>query len=313
MRKEEPIEIKEITSGILKDYQKGRAVDALDRFHQLDRGILIDITKKLLSVLFPGFYKDGSYKMFHIETGMAVLIEDIAYRLERQIEIALERESGRERAEKAQQIAFDFLRTIPRIRDFLETDVQAAMEGDPAAENVEEIIVSYPGFKAISIHRLAHELYALSVPVIPRIMSEYAHSITGIDIHPGASIGRHFFIDHGTGVVVGETSVIGEHVKVYQGVTIGALSTRGGRKLRNSKRHPTIEDNVTIYSGASILGGDTVIGANSVIGGNVFITQSIPPDTRVSVKSQELRYNRDGHEVDCIDLPDSSETWYYTI
>lgn len=167
-------------------------------------------------------------------------------------------------------------------------------DGDPAAESKDEIIFSYPGLLVISIHRLAHELYKLSVPLVPRIMSEYAHSITGIDIHPGASIGKYFFIDHGTGVVIGETAIIGEHVKIYQGVTLGALSTRGGQKLRGVRRHSCLEDYVTVYSGASILGDETVVGKGVVIGSNVFITNSIPAGTKVSIKNPELLFSEGG-------------------
>lgn len=169
-------------------------------------------------------------------------------------------------------------------------DVQAAFDGDPAAKTKEEIIFCYPGLFAIFVYRMAHELYRLKVPFIPRIMSEYAHGHTGIDINPGAVIGEYFFIDHGTGIVIGETTEIGDHVKIYQGVTLGALSTRSGQLLRDVKRHPTIEDNVTIYSSASILGGETVIGKGSVIGGNAFITSSVAPGTRVSVSSPELTF-----------------------
>ena len=179
---------------------------------------------------------------------------------------------------------------LPAIRDTLDTDVQAAYEGDPAATCREEVMLAYPAFEAISIFRIAHELYLMKVPMLPRMMTEYAHSLTGIDIHPGATIGPYFFIDHGTGIVVGETTVIGDHVKIYQGVTLGALTTRGGQSLRGKKRHPTIEDNVTIYAGASNLGGETVIGKDCVIGSNVFITHSIPANTTVSVKSQELQF-----------------------
>ncbi len=168
--------------------------------------------------------------------------------------------------------------------------MEAAYNGDPAAKTRQEIIFCYPGLLAIFVYRIAHELYKMEVPLIPRIMSEYAHSHTGIDINPGAQIGEYFFIDHGTGVVIGETTIIGNNVKIYQGVTLGALSTRSGQLLRDIKRHPTIEDNVTIYSSASILGGDTVIGQGSVIGGNAFITDSVPPGTRVSVKSPELEF-----------------------
>ena len=182
------------------------------------------------------------------------------------------------------------------IREYIDTDIQATFDGDPAAYDKGEIVLSYPGLLATTINRVAHELFLLRVPLIPRMMTEYAHSETGIDIHPGATIGKYFMIDHGTGVVVGETSIIGEHVKVYQGVTIGALSTKGGQTLKGIKRHPTIEDHVTIYSGASILGGETVIGSNSVIGSNCFITTSIPEGTRVTIRNQELQYKNG----DCI-------------
>jgi serine O-acetyltransferase len=183
-----------------------------------------------------------------------------------------------------------FLRTIPAVRSVVQTDLQASYEGDPAATSSDEIIFSYPGLFAITVYRLAHELHLLGVPMIPRMMTEYAHSVTGIDIHPGATIGKFFFIDHGTGIVIGETTVIGERVKLYQGVTLGALTTRGGQSLRGVRRHPTIEDNVTIYAGASILGGETVIGRDCVIGSNVFITHSIAPNTTVSIKNQELQF-----------------------
>ena len=167
-------------------------------------------------------------------------------------------------------------------------DVQAAFDGDPAAHSKEEIIFCYPGLFAIFVYRMAHELYRMKVPFIPRIMTEYAHSHSGIDINPGATIGEYFFIDHGTGVVIGETTIIGNNVKIYQGVTLGALSTRSGQLLRDVKRHPTIEDDVTIYSSASILGGETVIGKGVVIGGNAFITSSVPAGSRVSVRNPEL-------------------------
>ena len=191
---------------------------------------------------------------------------------------------------KAQQLSLEFFRAIPGVRAVAQTDVEAFFDGDPAAFSVDEIIFCYPGLFAITVYRLAHVLYDLGVPMLPRIMTEHAHSVTGIDINPGATVGRYFFIDHGTGIVIGETTVIGDHVKIYQGVTLGALTTRGGQSLRGKKRHPTIEDNVTIYAGASILGGGTVIGRDSVIGSNVFITHSIPACTTVSVKSQELQF-----------------------
>ena len=215
--------------------------------------------------------------------------------------------------ETAERITFEFLGRIPKIRALIETDVQAAYDGDPAAYNKDEIIYSYPGLYAILVNRLAHELFLLGVPLIPRVMTEHAHSKTGIDIHPGATIGKYFFIDHGTGIVIGETTEIGDYVKVYQGVTLGALSTRGGQSLRNKKRHPTIEDNVTIYSGASILGGETVVGKNAVIGGNAFITRSVPAGAKVSIKNQELRFNFDSSNlVHSSDL-DPEESWFYII
>ena len=221
-------------------------------------------------------------------------LEDVMYTLSKQISIVLkylpehENKSDDELLTEAEQLTLKFLDRLTEIRRLINTDLEAAYDGDPAAFNKPEIVFSYPGLFAILVSRIAHELYLLNVPLIPRIMTEYAHTQTGIDIHPGATIGEYFFIDHGTGIVVGETSVIGNNVKIYQGVTIGALSTREGQKLHGTRRHPTIEDNVTIYAGASILGGNTVIGRNSVIGSNVFITTSIPPDTRVSIKTQEL-------------------------
>jgi serine O-acetyltransferase len=192
----------------------------------------------------------------------------------------------------ARHIALTFLEMIPAIRDRLAGDVQAAYDGDPAALNADEIILAYPGLLAISVQRLAHALHELGVPLMPRIMAEWAHLQTGIDVHPGARLGRNFFIDHGTGVVIGETTDIGDNVKVYQGVTLGALSfpkDERGRVIREAKRHPTVKDNVTIYANAIILGGDTVIGENSVIGGSVFVTSSVPPNSVVTFQPPELR------------------------
>ncbi len=185
-----------------------------------------------------------------------------------------------------------FLSRLPAIQTLLTTDVKAAYDGDPAASSSAEVILSYPGIFAITVHRIAHQLQLLQVPLIPRIMSEYAHSVTGIDIHPGADIGPYFFIDHGTGVVIGETTVIGGHAQIYQGVTLGALSTRGGQRLRNVKRHPTLGNHVTVYGGATILGGATVIGDDVVIGGNVFITSSVPAGTKVMMKDPKLDFHR---------------------
>jgi serine O-acetyltransferase len=193
------------------------------------------------------------------------------------------------------QIAMRFIGRMPAIRALLAEDVEAALEGDPAARGLQEIVLSYPAIRALSIHRIAHELHALGVPLLPRIISEHAHDRTGIDIHPGATIGRHFFIDHGTGVVIGETAVVGDHVRIYQGVTLGAASLRDSSTLRGQKRHPTVEDNVTIYAGTTILGGDTVIGTGSVIGGNVWITESVPPGSQVVAEPARyvVRQSRD--------------------
>ena len=248
-----------------------------------------------------------------------MILEDVIFKLIRQISIVLRYDekyvnlSENEINENAERITFEFLDKIPKIRSYIETDVQAAYDGDPAAYNKDEIIYSYPGLYAILVNRLAHELFLLGVPLIPRVMTEHAHSKTGIDIHPGATIGKYFFIDHGTGIVIGETTVIGDNVKVYQGVTLGALSTRGGQSLRNKKRHPTIEDNVTIYSGASILGGETVVGKNAVIGGNAFITRSIPEGAKVSIKNQELRYYFDSQISIQKEEVDPDESWFYII
>jgi serine O-acetyltransferase len=194
--------------------------------------------------------------------------------------------------EQGQKIALALLESIPDLRKTLATDVRAVFDGDPAAKSYDEIIFSYPGVFAVTVYRVAHNLFTFDVPLLPRIMAEHAHSVTGIDIHPGADIGESFVIDHGTGVVIGETTVIGRNVRIYQGVTLGALSLPkdAGEKLRGKKRHPTIEDDVIIYSGATILGGDTVIGARSVIGGNVWITESVPPDTKVVMETPRLIY-----------------------
>ena len=198
-----------------------------------------------------------------------------------------------------EQIVRHFISRLPTVRSRLAEDVEAALEGDPAAKSFAEIVVSYPSIRALTVHRIAHELYQLGVQLLPRILSEYAHDHTGIDIHPGARIGRRFFIDHGTGVVIGETTEIGDCVRLYQGVTLGAKSPRHGESFRGMKRHPTIEDDVTIYAGAKILGGDVIIGRGSVIGGNVWLTESVPPDSRVVAEPprQLVRQRRDGRET----------------
>ena len=311
--------ILKITENILDDYKKGRDIDKMDVFSQPDNDVVIDIVRKLLNILFPGYYRERNYRSYNDNSRISILIEDVLYNLIKQIKIALRfREEYadapyEEISDVSEEIAFEFISRIPKIREYVDTDMEAFFQGDPAAYNKEEIVLCYPGLLASTVNRLAHELFLLKVPLIPRMMTEYAHSRTGIDIHPGATIGKYFFMDHGTGIVVGETSIIGEHVKIYQGVTIGALSTRGGQSLRGAKRHPTIEDYVTIYAGASILGGETVIGRGSVIGSNVFITSSVKPGTRMSVKTQELVIrHREELEGPREEKPEGgkSENWY---
>ena len=307
--------ISEIIADITSDYEKGRPIDKQDIFAQPDRYAVRAIIDKINRIVYAGYYVDRSYKIYNLSTSVAALTEDVAYNLNKQIALALHFDPKmQEKSEEeirliAEDYTVHFMKKLPEIREYLDTDIEALFVGDPAAESKDAIIIAYPGLFAISVQRYAHVLYQLGVPILPRVMTEHAHSKTGIDINPGATIGKYFFIDHGTGVVVGETTVIGENVKIYQGVTLGALSTRGGRGLIDKKRHPTIEDNVTIYSGASILGGDTIIGEGSVIGGNVFLTKSVPPGTKVHVANQELKF--DGDRVK--ELNDSDKDWYYII
>ena len=276
-------QIEGIVDSILEDYLQGRDIDRIEPFRHPDKDVVIDIIDKLRRIVFPGYFLEKTYRIYNAKHNLSMLIEDVMFNLNQQITLVLRD------AQRSEEICLEFFRSIPKVRALVQTDLQAAYDGDPAASGKEEIVYSYPGLFAITVYRLAHVLQVLGVPMIPRIMTEYAHSVTGIDIHPGATIGEHFFIDHGTGIVVGETTVIGDRVKIYQGVTLGALSTRGGQGLRGRRRHPTIEDNVTIYAGASILGGDTVIGRDSVIGSNAFITESIAPNTTVTIKNQELQ------------------------
>lgn len=283
-------QIENVVDTILRDYQQDRSIDKMDLFRHPDKDVIIDMITKLLQIIYPGYFRDKRLRIYTARHNLSMLIEDVMYNLNKQITLVLETSMAPDSAEaEAQRISLEFFSRIPSVRALAQTDLEAAYDGDPAATSHDEIIFCYPGLFAITVYRLAHELYGLNVPMIPRIMTEYAHSLTGIDIHPGASIGDHFFIDHGTGIVIGETTVIGKYVKIYQGVTLGGLSTRGGQSLRGVKRHPTIEDNVTIYAGASILGGETVVGKNSVIGANAFITTSIPPCSTVTNQEQSLR------------------------
>lgn len=307
--------VNDIVGLLLDDYEKRRASEEIKIFNHPDREAIVDILTSLRKIIFPGYFRNRSIKVYTLRNNLSMLIEDVIYKLTKQMTIVFDGDESTDEdiTEKAENIALEFIKKLPKIKEYIETDVQAAYDGDPAAFSEDEIIYSYPGLYAILVNRIAHELFLLGVPVIPRMMTEYAHSVTGIDIHPGATIGKYFFIDHGTGIVIGETTVIGNNVKIYQGVTLGALSTRGGQALKSRKRHPTIEDNVTIYSGASILGGDTVIGKDVVIGGNAFITRSIPEGAKVSVKNQELRYNYDASKpVERVDV-ENEAAWFYII
>ncbi len=257
-----------------------------------NREMIISIVEDLRKLTFPGFFGTENLAYVSKENFAGNMLSIIFEKLFKQIKLAISFDDrGNANVDAtldAQQIALNFVNEVPKIQNLLLMDVEAAFNGDPAAKSKEDIIFSYPGLYAIFVYRYAHALYKLNVPYIPRIMTEYAHGKTGIDINPGAEIGKYFCIDHGTGIVIGETTVIGDGVKIYQGVTLGALSTRKGQELSGVRRHPTIEDNVVIYSNTTILGGETVIGANSVIAGNTFITKSIPANTKVATTMPEL-------------------------
>ena len=248
-----------------------------------DRQAVILLIKDIRRLIFPAYYGEAALMSLAPEDYAALLLERIEKQLFRQIALTLP--EGQE--DRAADLAAEMAAKLPQIAQKVQMDLEATFDGDPAAASREEILFSYPGLFAILVYRVAHELYHLQIPILPRMMSEYAHSHTGIDIHPGAQIGDYFFIDHGTGIVVGETTVIGDRVKLYQGVTLGALSTRDGHRSRSGQRHPTVEDDVTIYSGASILGGETVIGRGSVVGGNAFLTDSVREDTQVVIHAPE--------------------------
>ncbi|MDR0915627.1 MAG: serine acetyltransferase [Oscillospiraceae bacterium] len=287
--------IHRLADSVTDSYRADESMIKIDESNQIGRDAIVEIIRNLRGVIFPGFFRGEPLRRDELDAYVRALLEKLIGNLEKQISRALLHHGNDARAPEltATEITRAFLERLPQIRALLATDIDAAFDGDPAAFNRDEIILSYPGLFAITVSRLSHELYLLGVPLIPRMMSEYAHSLTGIDIHPGASIGHHFFIDHGTGIVIGETTEIGNFVKIYQGVTLGALSTRGGQVLSGVMRHPTIEDHVTIYSGASILGGMTLIGEGVVIGSNAFITKSVPEKTRVSVKNPELQFKSD--------------------
>lgn len=260
---------------------------------------VIEIVEQTKRILFPGYFTKTKLHAANIEYYIGKQTTDLYEKISEQITMAIRHDCRRNGLPctnceaRSHQLALSFIESLPKITELLATDIRAALRGDPATKSPDEVIFSYPGLLATLIFRVAHELYLLNIPIIPRIMTEYAHSLTGIDIHPGATIGPEFFIDHGTGVVIGETTIIGKNVRLYQGVTLGALSLPrdAGKKLRDKKRHPTIEDNVIIYSNTTILGGKTVIGEGSIIGGNIWITESVATNTKVLLKRPELIYS----------------------
>lgn len=288
-----------LTDRLLDSYSSVGGINHLDGKNLPSRQAIGRITNHLLRLLFPGFFDETAIATAAIRSVTSELLDEVASRLAREIGRSLEYARPPELPDKdlgvaARRLALEFLASLPRVRELLATDVEAAYNGDPAALSKDEVIVAYPFVEAIAAQRLAHELYLHGIALIPRMMTEWAHARSGMDLHPGAHIGTHFFVDHCTGTVVGETAVIGSHVKMYQGVGLVARSLAAGQQLRGKKRHPTLEDDVTIYAGATIVGGDTVVGAGSTIGANAFLMHSVPPrslvladDVKVKVLSKE--------------------------
>jgi serine O-acetyltransferase len=288
------VSLTELTNELIASYARVGGINHLDGKNLPSKTKITCLTIDLLRLLFPGFFEEQLIHSSEIKAKTIGLLDSVQGNLEDEIRKSLEYNppanlSKKDLSNAAHEMTMEFLHSLPRIRELLQTDTEAAFNGDPAALSKEEIIVAYPFIEAIAVQRLAHELYRKNIPLIPRIMTEWAHGRTGMDLHPGAKIGSHFFVDHGTGTVVGETCEIGNHVKLYHGVTLGAKSTSGGQQLRGTKRHPTIEDHVTIYPGATILGGETVIGAGSTIGGNVFIMDSVAPNSLVIYDGLDMR------------------------
>ena len=290
-----------VVDGIVASVLKEPSMQHLNRVLLPSRDAIIESVKLLRQVIFPGYFGKHPLTSENVKFRIGELIVELSELLYVQVRCCLRYREKLPGADtrgslcdecdrEAAEIVSTFLDRIPAIREVLATDLAASFDGDPAAQSTDETIFCYPGLFAIFVQRMAHEFYAAQVPLLPRIMTEYAHSLTGIDIHPGAELGRGLFIDHGTGVVIGETTRIGKNVKIYQGVTLGALAPAFGQRLRGQKRHPTIEDDVTIYAGATILGGDTVIGSGALIGGNVFITTSVPPLNQVTSDPPTLKY-----------------------
>lgn len=298
----------EITEALVATYTECGATHHLGHKPLPSRDAIVEIIADLMEVLYPGYGRRQNLHIGNIEYHIGDLIDGLHDKITQQTARTLRHECEQDGKEMdceavAQQKTVALLARLPDLRTLLEQDVNAAFEGDPAAKSLYEIIFCYPGLEAVTVYRIAHELVKLGVPLIPRMMTEAAHSKTGIDIHPGAQIGPGFFIDHGTGVVIGETCEIGPHVKLYQGVTLGALSfprDASGNIIRGKKRHPTLEHDVVVYANATILGGDTVIGHHSVIGSNVWLTQSVEPYTSVSMEKPSLRFRGSTKEVDAM-------------
>jgi serine O-acetyltransferase len=286
--------VTQLTNELVASYARVGGINHLDGKNLPSKRAITAITQDLLRLLFPGFFDEKPIHSSEIRVATAELLDAVLGALEDEIYKSLEYNPPPELPKKnlrsaAHGLTLEFLGSLPRLREVLQTDMMAAYAGDPAARSKEEVLVSYPFVEAIAVQRLAHELYLKNVALIPRIMTEWAHFQSGMDLHPGAQIGSHFFVDHCTGTVVGETAIIGDHVKLYHGVTLGAKSTSAVEQLRGKKRHPTIEDRVTIYPGATILGGETVIGAGSTIGGNVFLMESIAPNSIVLYDAPKAR------------------------
>jgi len=279
--------VTELTDRLVASYDRVGGINHLDGKNLPSKHIIADITVDLLGLLFPGFFDEKLIHSSEIKVETTARLNSVLGSLEDEARKSLEYDPPAEFSKSpdlgrvAHTLTLEFLDSLPRIRELLQTDIEAAYNGDPAALSKEEVIVAYPFVEAVAVQRLAHELYLKHIALIPRIMTEWAHARTGMDLHPGAQIGTHFFVDHCTGTVVGETCVIGNHVKMYQGVGLVAKSLAAGQALRGQKRHPTIEDGVTIYAGATIMGGDTVVGEGSTIGANVFLTTSVPAHSLV--------------------------------
>ncbi len=278
------------------------------------RSATIEILKDLRRVMFPGFFGDENITVIDTDYFIGDCLTRIYVSLKNEVKTAFyyrdyDKMSLEEIERHAEEVCEKFFERLPQVQELLLKDVEAGFDGDPAAKSKEDVVISYPGLFAVFVYRIAHEFYVQDVPLLPRIMTEYAHSRTGIDINSGATIGEYFFIDHGTGVVIGETTEIGSHVKLYQGVTLGALSTKKGQQLRGKKRHPTIEDNVTVYSNASILGGETVVGEGAIVSGGAFVTSSVPPHTKVIVKNPELQFKGSDKTVVLDSIQNDAGTW----